>query len=106
MHLKKKRFLGVVGVVSRRPVTLHRCVYHVPNVRVIQKHVYTPPIIFLRLSEMRTSFPFCCWCRFFHCFAATGVFEVRATSGNSHLGGEDFDHRLVKYCITQVGMIR
>lgn len=30
-----------------------------------------------------------------------GVFEVRATSGNSHLGGEDFDHRLVKYCITQ-----
>lgn len=26
-----------------------------------------------------------------------GVFEVRATSGNTHLGGEDFDNRLVQY---------
>ena len=31
-----------------------------------------------------------------------GVFEVRATSGNTHLGGEDFDQRLMKYCISQV----
>ena len=30
-----------------------------------------------------------------------GVFEVRATSGNTHLGGEDFDHRLMDYCISQ-----
>jgi molecular chaperone DnaK (HSP70) len=30
-----------------------------------------------------------------------GVFEVRATSGNTHLGGEDFDHRLIEYCISQ-----
>lgn len=26
-----------------------------------------------------------------------GVFEVRATSGDTHLGGEDFDNRLVDY---------
>ncbi|KAM7278053.1 hypothetical protein ACFE04_005187 [Oxalis oulophora] len=26
-----------------------------------------------------------------------GVFEVRATAGNLHLGGEDFDNRLLKY---------
>lgn len=26
-----------------------------------------------------------------------GVFEVKATSGNTHLGGEDFDHRLVDF---------
>jgi len=30
-----------------------------------------------------------------------GVFEVKATSGNTHLGGEDFDHRLMDYCIAQ-----
>jgi molecular chaperone DnaK (HSP70) len=30
-----------------------------------------------------------------------GVFEVRATSGNTHLGGEDFDQRLMDYCIKQ-----
>eukprot|EP00752_Nemacystus_decipiens_P018529 g16612.t1 len=30
-----------------------------------------------------------------------GVFEVRATSGNTHLGGEDFDQRIMKYCISQ-----
>lgn len=30
-----------------------------------------------------------------------GVFEVRATSGNTHLGGEDFDHRLMDYFIAQ-----
>jgi heat shock protein 1/8 len=27
-----------------------------------------------------------------------GVFEVRATSGNTYLGGEDFDQRLIEYC--------
>lgn len=32
-----------------------------------------------------------------------GVFEVRATSGNTHLGGEDFDQRIMKYCMSQVG---
>jgi heat shock 70kDa protein 1/6/8 len=26
-----------------------------------------------------------------------GVFEVRATAGDTHLGGEDFDHRLVEH---------
>lgn len=30
-----------------------------------------------------------------------GVFEVRATSGNTHLGGQDFDHRLMQYFISQ-----
>lgn len=30
-----------------------------------------------------------------------GVFEVRATSGNTHLGGEDFDQRMMDYCISQ-----
>lgn len=27
-----------------------------------------------------------------------GIFEVKATSGNTHLGGEDFDSTLVKWC--------
>jgi heat shock protein 1/8 len=27
-----------------------------------------------------------------------GMFEVRATNGHTHLGGEDFDNRLVEYC--------
>ena len=27
-----------------------------------------------------------------------GIFEVKATAGNTHLGGEDFDHRLVEFC--------
>ena len=30
-----------------------------------------------------------------------GVFEVRATAGNSHLGGEDLDNRLVSYFIAE-----
>jgi L1 cell adhesion molecule like protein len=30
-----------------------------------------------------------------------GVFEVKATGGNTRLGGEDFDSRLVDYCITE-----
>lgn len=28
-----------------------------------------------------------------------GVFEVKATSGDTHLGGEDFDNKLVDYCL-------
>lgn len=31
-----------------------------------------------------------------------GVFEVRATSGNSYLGGEDFDTRLIQYCLEEL----
>jgi molecular chaperone DnaK (HSP70) len=30
-----------------------------------------------------------------------GVFEVKATAGDTHLGGEDFDQRLMDYCLTQ-----
>jgi L1 cell adhesion molecule like protein len=30
-----------------------------------------------------------------------GVFEVKATSGDTHLGGEDFDNRLVEYCMEE-----
>jgi len=30
-----------------------------------------------------------------------GVFEVLATSGDTHLGGEDFDNTLLDYCMTQ-----
>lgn len=28
-----------------------------------------------------------------------GVFEVRASAGDTHLGGEDFDQRLIKHCV-------
>jgi L1 cell adhesion molecule like protein len=28
-----------------------------------------------------------------------GIFEVKSTSGNGHLGGEDFDNRLIDYCL-------
>mmetsp|Transcript_111211 Transcript_111211/g.354214 ORF Transcript_111211/g.354214 Transcript_111211/m.354214 type:complete len:643 (-) Transcript_111211:167-2095(-) len=28
-----------------------------------------------------------------------GIFEVKATAGDTHLGGEDFDNRVVDYCI-------
>merc|ERR1712048_1451246 len=28
-----------------------------------------------------------------------GVFEVLATAGDTHLGGEDFDNRLVDFCV-------
>merc|ERR1711977_170706 len=28
-----------------------------------------------------------------------GIFEVKATNGHTHLGGEDFDNKLVDYCI-------
>jgi len=30
-----------------------------------------------------------------------GVFEVKATAGDTHLGGEDFDSRLVDHCIEE-----
>ena len=30
-----------------------------------------------------------------------GVFEVKSTNGNSHLGGEDFDNRLIEYCLDE-----
>ncbi len=30
-----------------------------------------------------------------------GVFEVKSTNGDTHLGGEDFDNRIVKYFIDQ-----
>jgi heat shock 70kDa protein 1/2/6/8 len=29
-----------------------------------------------------------------------GVFEVKATAGDTHLGGEDFDRRLLEYCMS------
>lgn len=31
----------------------------------------------------------------------SGVFEVKATNGHTHLGGEDFDSRLVQHCIKE-----
>lgn len=30
-----------------------------------------------------------------------GIFEVKATAGNTHLGGEDFDNALVQYCVEE-----
>ena len=30
-----------------------------------------------------------------------GVFEVKATSGNNHLGGDDFDERIVDYLVSE-----
>jgi L1 cell adhesion molecule like protein len=30
-----------------------------------------------------------------------GIFEVKATSGDTHLGGEDFDNKLVEYCAAE-----
>ncbi|CAL9008046.1 unnamed protein product [Prunus brigantina] len=32
---------------------------------------------------------------------ADSVFEVKATSGDTHLGGGDFDNRMVNYCVEQ-----
>merc|ERR1712012_1247646 len=29
-----------------------------------------------------------------------GIFEVKATNGHTHLGGEDFDNRIVDFCIS------
>jgi heat shock protein 1/8 len=31
-----------------------------------------------------------------------GVFEVKATAGDTHLGGEDFDARVVQHCIADI----
>ncbi|XP_030546973.1 heat shock 70 kDa protein-like [Rhodamnia argentea] len=31
-----------------------------------------------------------------------GIFEVKATAGDTHLGGEDFDNRLVNHCIQEL----
>merc|ERR1712160_65989 len=28
-----------------------------------------------------------------------GIFEVKATAGDTHLGGEDFDNRIVEFCM-------
>merc|ERR1711865_1250582 len=30
-----------------------------------------------------------------------GIFEVKATNGHTHLGGEDFDNRLVDFCMAE-----
>jgi len=30
-----------------------------------------------------------------------GIFEVKATNGHTHLGGEDFDNRIVDYCVSE-----
>lgn len=30
-----------------------------------------------------------------------GIFEVKATAGDTHLGGEDFDNRLVDFCMSE-----
>ncbi|KAM0028159.1 putative Heat shock protein 70 family [Helianthus debilis subsp. tardiflorus] len=30
-----------------------------------------------------------------------GIFEVKAVSGDTHLGGEDFDNRMVDYCVLE-----
>jgi len=30
-----------------------------------------------------------------------GIFEVKATNGHTHLGGEDFDNKLVNFCIKE-----
>lgn len=30
-----------------------------------------------------------------------GIFEVKATNGHTHLGGEDFDNRLVDHCMKE-----
>ena len=30
-----------------------------------------------------------------------GIFEVKATNGHTHLGGEDFDNRLVEFCMSE-----
>src|ERR1035441_2598166 len=31
-----------------------------------------------------------------------GIFEVKATNGHTHLGGEDFDNRLVEFCMAEL----
>jgi len=34
-------------------------------------------------------------------YLSGGIFEVKATSGNTHLGGEDFDQEIVSYLVEQ-----
>ena len=34
-----------------------------------------------------------------------GYFEVLATAGDNHLGGEDFDNRMVEFCINVESVI-
>ena len=31
-----------------------------------------------------------------------GIFEVKATHGHNHLGGQDFDNRLVQHCVEEI----
>ena len=31
-----------------------------------------------------------------------GVFEVKSTNGDTHLGGEDFDNALVKFLVEKI----
>ena len=31
-----------------------------------------------------------------------GIFEVKATAGDTHLGGEDFDNRMIEYCCNDI----
>ena len=31
-----------------------------------------------------------------------GIFEVKATAGDTHLGGEDFDNRMIEYCCIDI----
>jgi molecular chaperone DnaK (HSP70) len=31
-----------------------------------------------------------------------GSFEVRATSGDTHLGGEDFTNKILSYCVSEI----
>ncbi|KAI5318991.1 hypothetical protein L3X38_038699 [Prunus dulcis] len=33
--------------------------------------------------------------------STSGDFEVKATAGDTHLGGQDFDNRLVNYCVEE-----
>ena len=35
-----------------------------------------------------------------------GIFEVRATAGNTHLGGLDFDNKLLEYCVDEFYKIK
>ena len=34
-----------------------------------------------------------------------GIFEVKATAGDTHLGGEDFDNRMVDYFLCARGVL-
>jgi L1 cell adhesion molecule like protein len=34
----------------------------------------------------------------------SGLFEVKATSGNTHLGGEDMDHKIMSWCLKEFQM--